>query len=1407
SDAVRADVTSRSRRDKEKEVFSELSSLLPQELIESLKPDKLTILKLTLAYLKCRKNVETERLDQAECLAPESDDDPISVSDWNSPDRPSAMLDKSGNLVAGTLLTRPFLINNPDIELPESVLFNLRRQFLCEDKRDVDLEEKMYKIQRYKEGLEAGMRDFLRDTCPTLVNHNTDFILKESSEHNSDIQTSKSTQNAGRLSRESLSGFQSSVDSVSVVARRGGISRVTGLDEGGEVGGEVTSSAGVLSEVRGEVTSSAGVLSEGSEMLEAMHGFFLMLDKTKTVIFVSKNVFSYLGQSQHNIIGQDAAELIYEKDYPELVRQMDDGQFEKDSVSGVKGQRLKRTIYLAMKCWYQKPGSKIKHSGYSLFQWNVKLSLYRDRATGQVKVKQLLSVCCPIRNNMVTGIQTDQNMFITRHALDYKVVYCDARIHDLLGYNPSDLIGTDGFSLKHPCDALMCLYNHRHLISRGSDDSGYYRMLTRAGSWVWGLSQCTVSYDRHGTPQYVICKTFIVSKEEAKCVLSRERQDYRKMKCQELDFDLTTTGLKMPTLADNQLKRKRSSPDDVIATVRMSKTEVKSSNPPHSDFRVSPNTVTSEVKVYPTVSSPSRTFTITTSFHSMLTPVVGEGQFSSKMTTRPVCFKSSPGSVHAVMSSSPTETSSVESFHRLNQPSPPHYPSVLQIEDNSHHNLLTESKTKSRKRFKLTPTKELESTLVKNIPESDGFILSESIDEISKTNSTDLQDLYEDHSLNTFPTDDIPDRQGPSPYVDIQNFIDFELPEGLSSHISSSLMSPSTVSPSAVSNYTVSPLAPTVSPPSVSPFTPPDSDSSSSLSNTASSASSKLLDSGSHLTGVVSPESMQEFHTIPSSSEVFQTSPAFSQVFHTQPESSQVFQTSTASSQVFHTQPESSQLFQTSPAFSQVFHTQPESSQVFQTSTASLQVFHTQPESSQVFQTSPASSQVFHTPPAFSQVFHNTPAASPVFHSSPKQTQVFQSLTAPNQASPNSREPTEIFNEGLDKLIEEIVSADDSFFFPAFDQSTEKKESISNSNSKNLNHFDSSVHPFTRQNEMKNGNTEIREENANYVEISKNSSHVTDSISAEFDQEDVMCLPSEESNNSSGPKSVRSTLQSFYNSGNHGIILTPSQRHAHPAPSESSAGLQNYSRDAENAQVWNSQTFFPASESGVYATPQMGLSNCVKTRQNDTTNFSGSPYAYSAIRNQLNNQRSVMSGDIHQTNENQTQTSKIAEAYPCPENKEKTTILEHSWVRSTFSNKNRPSLIKSGSKQTPKSITLTQPKKLNSLKTPTLGYRASRQGPEFNSTPESCTEPSLDSHLTSLHATVNPILDHFCTTYPPDASSTNLDLQRISSPPPSVTCSTNELNIGLSDDLVDLKLDFPASMHNNDNFFNNFDYL
>ncbi|TKX83426.1 PAS domain S-box protein, partial [Halorubrum sp. SS5] len=65
--------------------------------------------------------------------------------------------------------------------------------------------------------------------------------------------------------------------------------------------------------------------------------------------------------------------------------------------------------------------------------------------------------------------------------------YLNAATHDLLGYTPDELVGTNAFDLIHPDDADRVLAAFERLVVDGErpDAPLEYRYATADGDWVW----------------------------------------------------------------------------------------------------------------------------------------------------------------------------------------------------------------------------------------------------------------------------------------------------------------------------------------------------------------------------------------------------------------------------------------------------------------------------------------------------------------------------------------------------------------------------------------------------------------------------------------------------------------------------------------------------------------------------------------------------------------------------------------------------------------------------------------------------------------------------------------------------------------------------------------------------------
>ncbi|XP_005094814.2 mucin-17 [Aplysia californica] len=129
-------------------------------------------------------------------------------------------------------------------------------------------------------------------------------------------------------------------------------------------------------------------------------------------------------------------------------------------------------------------------------------------------------------------------MFLSRHDLSFHFIYCDPRIVNLIGYEPKDVLGRTVYQFHCPRDVIMCMHCHRSLMTNGSVKSTYYRFLSRTGAWVWLITHATIVYDTAQKPQYIVCRNYVVTHEEAERALSRDKSEFNRMRC--LGFSLET---------------------------------------------------------------------------------------------------------------------------------------------------------------------------------------------------------------------------------------------------------------------------------------------------------------------------------------------------------------------------------------------------------------------------------------------------------------------------------------------------------------------------------------------------------------------------------------------------------------------------------------------------------------------------------------------------------------------------------------------------------------------------------------------------------------------------------------------------------------------------------------------------
>nr|CAD7454410.1 unnamed protein product [Timema tahoe] len=151
----------------------------------------------------------------------------------------------------------------------------------------------------------------------------------------------------------------------------------------------------------------------------------------------------------------------------------------------------------------------------------------------------LVAVGHSLPPSAITEIKLHCNMFMFRASLDLKLIFLDARVAQLTGYEPQDLIEKTLYHYIHGCDILHMRCSHSiwlcssdnlpytcamrvalcqaHLLFKGQVTTRYFRFLTKDGGWVWMQSYATIVHNsRSSRPHCIVSVNYVLSDMEAK---------------------------------------------------------------------------------------------------------------------------------------------------------------------------------------------------------------------------------------------------------------------------------------------------------------------------------------------------------------------------------------------------------------------------------------------------------------------------------------------------------------------------------------------------------------------------------------------------------------------------------------------------------------------------------------------------------------------------------------------------------------------------------------------------------------------------------------------------------------------------------------------------------------------------
>ncbi|XP_030763875.1 single-minded homolog 1 isoform X2 [Sitophilus oryzae] len=268
----------------------------------------------------------------------------------------------------------------------------------------------------------------------------------------------------------------------------------------------------------------------GSCLLQTLDGFIFVVAQDGKIMYISETASVHLGLSQVELTGNSIYEYIHPADHEEMSNVLAPAlPFQGTSLTDYE---IDRAFFLRMKCVLAKRNAGLTNGGYKVIHCSGYLKIRQvplgnggPFEPGCFQNMGLVAVGHSLPPSAITEIKLHGNMFMFRASLDLKLIFLDARVAQLTGYEPQDLIEKTLYHYIHGSDIFAMRYSHHQLLCKGQVTSKYYRFLCKGGGWVWMQSYATIVHNsRSSRPHCIVSVNYVLSENEAKDLIINTTQ-------------------------------------------------------------------------------------------------------------------------------------------------------------------------------------------------------------------------------------------------------------------------------------------------------------------------------------------------------------------------------------------------------------------------------------------------------------------------------------------------------------------------------------------------------------------------------------------------------------------------------------------------------------------------------------------------------------------------------------------------------------------------------------------------------------------------------------------------------------------------------------------------------------------
>ncbi|KPM09439.1 PAS domain containing protein, partial [Sarcoptes scabiei] len=184
----------------------------------------------------------------------------------------------------------------------------------------------------------------------------------------------------------------------------------------------------------------------GSHLLQTLDGFVFVVAPNGKIMYISETASVHLGLSQVvELTGNSIYEYIHPADHEEMSQVLNDEGY-------YSYYEIGKSFFLRMKCVLAKRNAGLT-AGVAIVDHDD-----QNRCCFNLG---LVAVGHSLPPSAITEIKMYSNMFMFRASLDLKLIFLDARVFQLTGYEPQDLIEKTLYHYIHGNDIENMKQSHQ----------------------------------------------------------------------------------------------------------------------------------------------------------------------------------------------------------------------------------------------------------------------------------------------------------------------------------------------------------------------------------------------------------------------------------------------------------------------------------------------------------------------------------------------------------------------------------------------------------------------------------------------------------------------------------------------------------------------------------------------------------------------------------------------------------------------------------------------------------------------------------------------------------------------------------------------------------------------------------